>query len=137
MRPRSRLACWSQVRTAVRTRATAMDANSTASREVCSPIRNMSMYVRLSAGTVAPTATSRRLETTAASIEADVPRSRAGRAPRTPGLRPERRKPAPGSKVSTTPVKLVSNSSIGTNLRPLAGSLTYTPLRPKRRPMPS
>ncbi len=95
------------------------------------------MYVRLSAGTDAPTATRRRLETTAAAMVPEVPRRRAGMLPRTPGLRPPRRKPSPGSKVRTTPVKQASNSSMGTNRRPLPGSLTYAPLRPNRRVVPS
>ena len=58
------------------------------------------MYVRLSAGTAAPTATSSRLASSAASIVPVVPRSRAGMAPMTPGLAAA---PAevvgPGSKV--------------------------------------
>ena len=48
------------------------------------------MYVRLSAGSAAPTATSSRLASSAASIVPVVPRSRAGSAPMTPGLRPPR-----------------------------------------------
>ncbi len=136
-RPRSRFACWSQVSSSVSRTQAPIDANSTSSIDVCCPIRNSSMKVRLRPGSAAPTATSSRLVSTTAGMVPAVPRSRAGIAPSTPGLRPPRVKSSPGSITSTTPVKLPSNSSSGTNRRPLAGSLTYTPRRPKRWPMPS
>lgn len=137
IRPCSRFACWSQVSTTVSATQAPIDVNSTPSSEVRPPIRYVSMYVRLNAGTAAPTATSSRLASTAAGIVPEVPRSRAGMAPRTPGLRPPLWKSGPGSMTSTTPVKLVSKSSMGTKRRPLPGSLMCTPRRPKRRPMPS
>ena len=71
MRPRSRFACCSQVSTTVSSTVAPIDANSTPSSEVWPPMRNMSMYVRLSAGTAAPTATSSRLARTAAGIVPD------------------------------------------------------------------
>lgn len=138
IRPRSRLACWRAVSEAVSATSAPIAAKSGPSTEVRSPIRNRSMYVRLSAGSAAPTTTSSRLARSAVSRVAPVPRSRAGSAPSSPGLRPPLRNEGPGSRTRATPVNEASNSSALTTRRPLSGSLRRTaPRRPGRRRKPS
>ena len=93
------------------------------------------MYARLSAGTAAPTATSRRLASSGGEHGARGAAQPGRQAPRIPacGRRGGSRRRARGQHdAGEAGVELVRV----TNRRPLAGSLMCTPRRPKRRHRP-